>query len=152
VIGFLALQVMLGGLAIFLATSDPSWSVVPDYHRGAMAWDQEKAAQAASDQLGWRCQLNVDRVADMFGKRLVRLRLTDSAGQPVVVDRIGAMVFHHARASQSQQVVLEKGDEPGLYQAVVSMKRPGWWEWRLSSSRGDDHWRTVIREELPEVR
>ncbi|MBY0586966.1 FixH family protein [bacterium] len=150
VVAFLTLQVLLGGLAAFLATNDRSWAVVPDYHQGAMAWDSQRATQAASDKLGWKATLSIDPVADMLGRRNIRVTLTDSAGLPVEVHQINALVFHHARASQTHAVTLVQGATPESYEGIAPLRHHGIWEVRLSADRGANHWQTALQQELME--
>jgi nitrogen fixation protein FixH len=150
VVGFLALQVGLGVVSVVLATNDQTWSVVPDYHRGAMAWDEQRAAQRASDELGWRHEVSVDPVVDGEGNRTLRVKLFDKSGEAIDADRVDATVFHHARGTNVRRCSLSRGAKPGTYEAGVPMLRPGLWEIRLSVERGNDRWLTTMQTELAE--
>jgi nitrogen fixation protein FixH len=152
VVAFLTLQVLLGVASVVLATSDLSWSVVPDYHAGAMKWDAQRAAQRASDELGWKHDVTVDPVADMEGMRAVRVHLVDKLGEAVSVDRIVGTIFHHARGAQLVRCEMTRGVRPGVYETRVRMRRPGLWEMRFQADRGADHWLATVQQELAESR
>jgi nitrogen fixation protein FixH len=152
VVAFLTLQVLLGVASVVLATNDLSWSVVPEYHAGAMKWDEQRAIQRASDELGWKHEVTIDPAADAMGNRAVRVYLADKTGEPVLVDRMEGSIFHHARGAQMIRFEMTRGGRPGVYEAQVRMRRPGLWEMRFSADRGKEHWQAKVQQELAESR
>jgi nitrogen fixation protein FixH len=127
VVGFLSLQLTIGGVAIYLATGDPSVAVVPDYYQKAVDWDRTLAIRQASDQLGWRAEIDVTSASTSTGDRVLTIQILDASGQPV--DRLGGEceLYHHARASQRQRIPL-KSVGRGCYQGIARMPEKGLWE------------------------
>ena len=75
VILLFAIQISIGGTAIYLATGDPSVAVVPDYHTVALNWDAHHRARTAPERLGWKMNITASDVADTRGMRALELRI-----------------------------------------------------------------------------
>ncbi len=128
IVGLLGSQVAVGVVSIVLATSDPSFAVVPDYHEKALKWDEAVAARQASDKLGWSCGLSLSPAADQLGQRTLVASLKDRNGAPL--DNLDATVrvFHHARASEAVMMPLRFISD-GNYAVELPMQR----EWSLGN-------------------
>ena len=59
IVGLLTLQIFMCSIAVFLATSDDSMAIEPNYGVKSLKWDETRAAQRASDSLGWTTSLDV---------------------------------------------------------------------------------------------
>lgn len=130
VVGFLALQVLIGVAAIFLATGDPSVAVVPDYYEKAIKWDEYVALQTQSDRLGWQVGTEIAPTGKSLQSQYVMLYLRDAQGRPLSDLSGRVRVYHHARASQTEEVSIQPMSA-GVYSAEVQMPRDGLWEVEL---------------------
>lgn len=127
VVCFLGMQLTIGAVAIVLATGDPSVAVVPDYYQKALDWDQEMEAKRVSDLLRWQADVQVGESLDKSGLRLISVRMTDAAGKGLDKMQGRLRLYHHARAGELQEVVLESMGS-GVYQGRCVMSRDGLWE------------------------
>lgn len=127
VVCFLGMQLTIGAVAIVLATGDPSVAVVPDYYQKALDWDQEMEARRVSELLRWRANIQVGDALSGGGQRLISVRMTDESGQGLDEMDGRLRLYHHARAGEVQEVVLESMGS-GLYQGRCVMSRDGLWE------------------------
>ena len=130
VVGLLSLQVAGGAFAIFLATSDESVAVVPNYHQQALDWDQHVALRNASAKLGWDAAMSqFDGESGVAG---LRIRLRDRDGAVVEIASGEIEIFRHARAGTGRRVAIPAGaadsidlgrcfDVSGLWQVAVDV-------------------------------
>ncbi|MEL6106784.1 MAG: FixH family protein [Planctomycetota bacterium] len=125
VVALLGLQLTIGGIAIALATSDPSAVVVPNYHQSALDWDSEQASRRLIDELGWTFEMELSEAAG--GDRWLHVHVQDVVGDPVDGLRIGLAAFHHARARNVIETQLDSIGK-GRYQVLVPMSKAGHWE------------------------
>ncbi|MFN0137276.1 MAG: FixH family protein [Phycisphaerae bacterium] len=165
VIGLLAMQVAMCAIAITLATRDPSMSVEPNYYQKALHWDDSQAAKARQAAIGWvlklesvtassngasepRAQTSAPAPSVLqaqasgvshggAGTTPLRMRLTDKQGAPLSAASITGEYFHHARAN-NRAVFTARQLEPGIYEANLTLGRPGLWELRLVATRDAD--------------
>lgn len=151
IVGFLGMQVALGGTAIFLATSDPSMAVVPDYEKKSLAWDDELAMRAVGRKLAWQVAIDLDPQADAKGQRMVRLVVTDRDGAPVAGAAANLQLYHHARAGEVLEPKLREA-VPGVYQGLAPIHRPGLWQFSLDLRRDSERFRYSQQHELRGVR
>jgi nitrogen fixation protein FixH len=127
VVGFLGLQVIIGIVAFFLATGDPSVAVVPNYYQKALDFDKQQAIELASSKLSWDAKVEISEIKTVEGYRDVDVRLLDRDGQPVKNLDGNLKLYHHARAADVQAVELEAvGD--GNYRGRAKMPREGLWQ------------------------
>lgn len=143
VVGLLGIQVVVGVGAVILATGDPSVSVVPDYYDKALRWDDEKQSRADSEALGWQADISVPGGADRNGDRTVVVRLRDEEGTAIDGAAVIMSVYHHARASELQELEL-RGHGDGHYSGTARMPQGGLWQFELRSIR------SLVGEDSPE--
>jgi nitrogen fixation protein FixH len=136
VVGLLGLSLAICIATVVLATGDPSVAVEPAYYERALAWDVRQGEQAASDALGWRCDILIDVHADLVGGRTVTVALEDAAG-PVVGATVGIEAFANARASQRYQLDMTPAGA-GRYEATLPAPRSGLWTLSVRAQRGQD--------------
>ena len=140
IVGLLAIQVTVGGMAIFLANSDPAHSVVPNYHQQAMEYDKVLAARQVSHQLGWTWTIVPGQQIDSTGKRQLIIQLQDRKGQPIPEAHVVLQLWHHARGNQRQSITLSPvPQKQGWYQGEAVVDRTGLWQVDLSVDRLKDH-------------
>lgn len=123
----LSSQIAVGVVSVYLATRDPSFSVVPDYHEKALNWDEVVQTRQASSQLGWRVTITLSAASDQLGERSIIVSVRNKSGDPVNDLRVDVIAYHHARASESVQGDMRfLGD--GQYVIQLPMERDGMWE------------------------
>ena len=54
---------------VYVATSDGSFAVEPDYYQKALHWDDARSAAAENAGLGWTVELDGRRQASAAGDR-----------------------------------------------------------------------------------
>ncbi len=129
-------HVTLMMVAVRYATggSQGEHAIVPDYYDKALAWDQTRATQSASDALRWRATLSTTQGASA-SQRTLSLTLLDADGQPV--DTTDAVV-HYYHLSQGQDVrrLQLLAVAPGRYEGTMSIHHPGFHQFELTCTRG----------------
>ena len=122
-------------LLLYLATSDPSFGVEPDYYAKALAWDEQRAQLARNARLGWNLDLQI-HPAGPDGAQRVEVLLADAADTPIADAAVRLTAFHNARSVDLAEVELQpRGD--GRYEGDLRFHRPGLWEFRFEARRGD---------------
>lgn len=140
IVGLLAIQVIVGGMAIFLATSDPSHSVVPNYHQQALEHDKVLSARQVSHQLGWTWTFLPGTQLDGTGKRQLMIQIQDRNTQPVTEAHVVLQLWHHARGNQRQNIAFTSvPQKPGWYLGEAVVDRNGRWQIDLTVDRSKDH-------------
>jgi len=135
VLVLLTLQLIIGFVAIRLATGDQSVAVVPNYHQAALNWDQTKIARSAAKRNGYTLDLNVSDVADGRGMRAIELQVRDAGQQNVDKLQVSGHIYHHALASDVIPIEFRAiGD--GRYLVLAPMGRKGLWQIELAIDGG----------------
>lgn len=137
VVALLAGHVILMVVVVLIATSDPTFSVEPDYYDKALHWDDTATQRAANQRLGWVAAVDVGSDIGIRGERTVSCRLTNSAGDPLDGAQIELVAFPHARGAERATQTLEPAGD-GRYAAQMRFQRKGTWEFRLRVERGPD--------------
>lgn len=132
---------------VYFAHSDPGFAVVPDYHNKALAWDDAKRMEAASDALGWTALLVAGPDDGPVQERDLSLTLVDEAGAPIDGAAVTVSAFHIARSRDVEAPTVE-GDGLGRYLGRVRLAPAGIWEFRIEARRGADHFTRTLRLEL----
>lgn len=127
VMGLLGLQIVGCMFALFIATTSSSMAVIPDYHRKAMEWDDYKAEQVATAELGWKETIDVSPPIDIMENRLITIRIENGDGNAVAIDRMEAMIYHHADASVLHDVSMELL-APGTFRGKLRIRKAGLWQ------------------------
>lgn len=141
-VGLLLFSVTSGAIAVYLATSDPSFMVEEDYYQKGLEWDQAMAQKRTNEELGWKV-----RPAVVEGQ--LQVTVTDAGGQPVTGGAVEYIVFHNARASmQHKGTAADSEQQAGVYTADIVFNRPGTWVVRYRVKRGDDLYVSESRMEL----
>lgn len=134
VVTLLAGHLTICCVTIYLATSDPSFAVEPDYYNKALHWDEFNRQRYANAALGWKLDYQVDKQADVLRQRSLRCTLVDQAGQPIRDAAISLVAFPHRYGTRRQTVELTATDE-GDYAATLRFGTLGLWEFRFTVKR-----------------
>lgn len=147
VIGILSVHASACLIVAYIATSDPSQAVVPNYHAKAVAWDAHRAEQRQSAALGWTCDIETAFKADMLGQRNLRISLRDADGAPLTGTVVSLSLYHHARANDVVNAQ-PKETAPGEYTAMIDMRRDGLWAFDIQVQHGADHYTAQINQQV----
>lgn len=134
IFALIGMNMTIVGITVWLATSDPSVAVEPDYYRKAAAWDQTAAQQHANARLGWTSSVTLAPAAPGSAPML-QVLLTDRNGAGVLGAAVKATLFHNARAGDRIEADFTEAAD-GLYLASSRCERPGVWRVRLAVHRG----------------
>jgi len=130
----------MGFFAIYLATSDPSQAVIPHYYRKGLEWDKTKQLFANSANLGWTIHVAISPDSADAPHRTVRLTVLDRQGKTVEKASGKLILFHHAHATQIQELVLTE-IYSGVYECHAQMAASGNWEMTLELTQGASEFR-----------
>lgn len=134
IVGVFFVSLTVCGVTITLASSDPTGGVEEGYYAKAVAWDDIAAEQRASDALGWSASV-------LAGAELsvIRVDLTDAAGEAIAGRTGTAFVFHHAARTEAVEVpIVADVAVPGRYVVSLPSDRAGLWQLRLRVEHGGD--------------
>lgn len=144
-VGFIVVQMSIVFTMMYIASSDPSFAVEPNYYEKALAWDSTAAQKVANERLAWKTNVQV-APAKAGGSELV-VRLVNSDGTPLDGAKVQAEVFASTRARERTTLSLEsRGD--GTYAAPAAIHRAGLWECRLVVDRGPERFTSTARLEV----
>lgn len=127
-------QIILMLVAVFLATSDGSFAIEPDYYQKGLRWDETAAQLRENQQLSWEVALAIEQFASILKEGTLTCVVTDSAGQPVIGAVVQVEAFPHVRGTERQTVTLTPRDD-GSYAARLRFARKGVWEFRVTVRR-----------------
>ena len=131
----LGLHVLVMAAMVYIATSNDSYAVEPDYYAKALAWDERRAQEQRNAELGWDLQFSLDPAAP-GADPTVRATLTGAAGEPIADARIAVEVFSNVRRDDILTGVLRPA--PDGYRATLPMHGSGRWEFRFTVTRDRD--------------
>jgi nitrogen fixation protein FixH len=137
ILALLAGQVALMLAMVYLATSDASFAIEPDYYQKALNWDTVAAQARQNERLGWSAKIELGPTVSVTGERTLTCTLADRTGRPLDGASVDAVAFSHARGSDRTAVTLLPAGS-GRYEAPVRFTRVGVWEFRLAIQRGPD--------------
>ncbi|MBL8999414.1 MAG: FixH family protein, partial [Gemmatimonadetes bacterium] len=127
---------------IYLATSDGSFGVEPDYYRKAVEWDQSARLRRQGERLGWTVESSLAPPSRAGEPGRLEVRLLGpqrEAAERASLDgaAVEFEVFAHARSADRQRGTLtDLGG--GKYAGAVRIDRAGVWEVRLTIHRGSE--------------
>ncbi len=130
VVALLSGHVLLLLAMVYIAVSDRSFAVEPDYYQQGLHWDDIAAQQRRNAELGWHISIDFGDPAGPLAKRELRCLLTDRDGSPLEDALIDLIAFPHSRGTQRELVMLEPVGE-GLYAASMRFQKKGLWEFRF---------------------
>lgn len=132
VFALLAVNAGIVFTTIYLANSDESFAVEPEYYQKAVQWDERAADRARAESLGWTARVGL---AD-DGAHGVRVTIVDAANSAVSGMEVDVVAFPAARASERQRLELTRLDN-GTFVAPFSPTLGGRWEFEVRATNGD---------------
>jgi nitrogen fixation protein FixH len=126
IITLLGLQVASGIVTIYLATSDPTSAIIPNYYQSGLNWDTKHRNLSQFTRLGWHVVVEVQPTDEEFSQRLVKIRLFKGE-LPISKQRISASVYHHARGREIFKLRFDEANQ-GEYVAICKLAQAGLWE------------------------
>lgn len=130
-------QVLLLLVMTYIATSDASFAIEPDYYQKGLNWDKTAAQVRRNEELGWQLQLSLADEASVLDERVLQCALVDRDGNALEGAVIDLIAFPHVRGRERAEVTLLPGDSGG-YEATLRFDRPGIWEFRFVVQRGGE--------------
>ena len=137
VVLLLGLQVVIGVVAINLATGDSSAAVIPNYHNEALNWDATHKQRTALTRLGWNLTLVPSDVVDGQGGRVIRVEVSDEHDVGVDDLQISVDAYHHARGRDVAKFTMDPLNG-GTYQAIAPMRQSGLWQLEIVFRHQDE--------------
>ena len=125
IVSLLGLQITIGGTSIYLANSDSTVAIVPNYYQSAVNWDVTRRSLHLTEELGFAVNCEVGSAQD--GLRLLTVSIADKEASPIPTLRLFAECFHHARAGEIRYLSLVES-APGQYSAPVPIEKSGLWQ------------------------
>lgn len=144
IVALLSMQVILLSVMVYIATSDRSFAVEPDYYQKGLHWDDIAAQRRHNKELGWKISLAFGDPSGPLAKREVRCTLTDRDGKPLDEAFVDMVAFPHSRGSQRELAMLEPAGD-GVYTAEMRFQRTGLWEFRFVVRRDPEMFTHVER-------
>ncbi len=141
---YMALPVLLLGMSVcfqmtacVMASRGNGAEIERDYYDRALNWDDYQKTVAASRKLGWRVEIQTDRMQQRGGELGVTFVLLTKDGEPVEGATGLIRAFQNGRVDEMLELdPVAVG--PGLYRATFHPRRTGLWVWRLRFERGDE--------------
>jgi len=133
--GALTLHVVGSLMMVYVATSNESFAVEPDYYRKALAWDDKRAQDHRNAEFGWQLNFTVEPAAPGHDPK-IRVDLVDADGLPLNHAKVSLEAFANTQADKRFAVDLTAVDDH--YEINLPMRRDGLWEFRFEVTRGDD--------------
>lgn len=131
-------QVLLILVMAYVASSDRSFAVEPDYYQRGLHWDKIAAQQRHSERLGWQAKLELGDDVNVLGERTLRCLLRGRGGEAIASARVDVIAFPHARGREQTRVTLTES-AAGVYETPLRFRRKGLWEFRLTA-----RWRSEV--------
>lgn len=128
VVLMLGIQVAIGATALYLANSDPTVAIIPNYYESAVNWDSTRRARELASNLGWSIRASVG--PQLEGERLFRVELKSRDGMPVSNARVSAELYHHAKGADIHRIRLQES-EAGIYIGNCTIAQAGLWQMDL---------------------
>jgi len=149
ILALLGGQMVLICTMAYVATSDGSFAIEPDYYQKGLHWDETAAQIRKNAELGWSVRLQVGDQVGIRGERALRCRLSDNVGRALDGATIDLVAFPHARGNQRSSATLIPADD-GEYATSLRFSHPGVWEFRVIVQRGPETFtQTLLRDVRP---
>jgi hypothetical protein len=126
IVTLLGLQVVSGIVTIYLATSDPTSAIIPNYYQSGLNWDTKHRNLSQFVNLGWHLIVEVQPTDEESPQRLIKIRLF-SKESAVSKQRISASVFHHARGREIFKLQFDEANQ-GEYVTISKLTQAGLWD------------------------
>ena len=105
---FFVIQAVIWTVAISIISMDSSHVVVANYDEQALNWDEVKKQREASAALGWTANISILSAEDLYGNRVVQIKINDASQQPVTKALVQMRAFHRGRAAEVPKGFLDR--------------------------------------------
>ncbi len=146
IFALLGLNACVVAVTLYLAHSDRSFAVEPEYDRKALAWQETAEQQARNRELNWNVDVEIGAMGAVG--RYLTVKLVDPTAEPVPGAAISAIVFHNARPAQRLSIAFTE-ESPGVYGATAPLDRPGIWHFDLRASAGPNVYTATLERSVP---
>lgn len=138
IFALLSINFTVVGVTVFLALSDPSVAVEPDYYRKGLEWNQTARQLQHNRTLGWSTNVSFDRAAD-GSARTLRVKLTNKLAEPISGAHVECEYFANTDSGHRVKTPLAAvPNEPGVYAAPARLDRTGLWHVRVRAQTAVD--------------
>ena len=137
ILAFLVTQMTLVSIMAYVASSDRSFAIEPDYYQKGLHWDDTAAQLRKNAELGWSLRIELSEQANDRGERTLTCRLTNKVGQPLDGATVDLVAFAHAAGNARSLTTLTPAGD-GAYETDLNLARPGVWEFRAVVKRGPE--------------
>lgn len=146
IFALLGLNACVVAVTLYLAHSDRSFAVEPEYDRKALAWQETAEQQARNRELNWNVDVEIGAMGAVG--RYLTVKLVDPKAGPVAGAAISAIAFHNARPAQRLSITFAE-DPPGVYKATAPVDRPGIWHFEVRASVGASVFTSILERSVP---
>ncbi len=112
---------------MYLAVSDPTAAIIPNYYDSAVNWDVTRRARELTQDLGWQIETATGSTQPTVQKRPIEVKILSRSGKPIRGVAVSAKLYHHAHGTDIYQLQL-KEVEPGIYRGSTSLTQAGLWQ------------------------
>jgi nitrogen fixation protein FixH len=143
------LATVAANIALFyVAGSDPSFVIEPNYYAKGIAWDSTMAQSAMNQKLGWHLAPSLAEYTVRDGA-VLSVRLTDSTGATIDDATVKVAALYNARAATVVESTLQF--DSAAYVARLPVSHRGQWELRFDVTRAGQRFTTTERVEAVEA-
>lgn len=147
-VGGMGVVVVVNGFLFFFALDSWTGLETDSHYKRGLEYNTALDATTAQRVLGWQTTLTVTPAEGGERKFDVAVTFLDKSGQPLRDLTVDAIVRRPTHEGYDAQLSLNpKGN--GAYGGQAALALPGVWDVRLIAQRGDDHFQSVERVQIP---
>lgn len=137
VLSLLGGQIAFVCVMVYMATTNGSFAIEPNYYQKGLHWDATAAQLRENDRLSWSVGIDVGDDVGTLGERIVTCTLRNKDELPLEGAIIDLVAFPHVRG-QDRTLATLVAEDGGRYQTTLRFSRKGLWEFRGVVKRGPD--------------
>lgn len=137
VLSLLGGQIAFVTVMVYMAATNGTFAVEPDYYQKGLHWDATAAQLRENDRLSWSLGIDIGDDAGTLGERTVTCTLRNVDGSPLEGAIIDLVAFPHVRGYERTSATLV-AEDGGRYRTTLRFSRKGVWEFRGIVKRGPD--------------
>ena len=118
---------------VYFAISSWAGVTTSNHYREGLTYNQRLAEAKQQASLGW--QMVVAQQAGQGASKRLLVTLQDASGEPLLVDRVEALLQRPLERGYDQRLVLRSAGS-GRYSADVEMPLAGNWNVKVTARRG----------------
>lgn len=148
IVALLVGQMSIVLTGVWIASSDKSVAVEPNYYEKAVKWDDQARQAQRNQELGWGVAIRVSDRFDGLHERHLVCELKDRDGNAVTGANLEIEAFANVRSAERVKGTLRPNDA-SEYEGELPIIRDGLWEMRIRATRGDDVFTAVKSVAVP---